>query len=115
MKITEICAALEALECARDKATPGPWKWDEDTIVDSHGRWIVGAAPCGYENSEVVISDIDLAFILGIRNFPISFRKIAEILRAAKDIHEMPWAGHSFDAALERLDDEFSDIHEVKP
>lgn len=82
MNITEICAALCELEDAREKATPGPWKWSEYAMKDSHGMRVILAAPCGYENPEVVISDVDRDFIVASRNCPISFRKISDVVRA---------------------------------
>lgn len=60
--------SLAELQALCDQATPGPWYWsDEWDEVRAGCDTIIGAAPCGYENSRVLTSSEDLAFIIAAR------------------------------------------------
>jgi hypothetical protein len=59
---------LDKLERLARAATPGPWKWREecgsvslDRVVSDDergiGEHVAFAAPCGYENSSIIIED----------------------------------------------------------
>src|SRR5262249_26982766 len=54
-----------------DKATQGPWRWFEDQygnkFESATGETVAFAAPVGYQNSEILISPEDAAFIAAAR------------------------------------------------
>lgn len=75
---------LDKLEQLARAATPGPWKWHESygstaLYKGNTEDTVLGAVPCGYENSSVYISDPDAAYIAAVS--PDSVLALIEQLR----------------------------------
>ncbi len=91
---------LDELEAKAKAATPGPWRWDADhEPLDGPGQGGYGsdhvlfAAPCGTQNSYVVVDDPDARHIAA--NSPdVTLALVARIraleagLREACDLHD---------------------------
>jgi hypothetical protein len=89
---------LEELEKLARAATPGPWKWN-DTERDNYEQLSAGrnavlfAAPCGYENSYVVIADADAAYLAALS--PTTVLALLAVAKAAREWRALQRGQHT--------------------
>lgn len=82
---------LDEIERVAREATPGPWTFHEDrygnAFNDADGNHVCFAAPCATENSELVISPADAAFIAALHPAAV-LELVAEVLRLRAALKE---------------------------
>lgn len=84
---------LDAIEALANAARSGPWRFDggghdnTEHLFDATGNAVISAAPCGYENSYLLVDSLDARFIASSRTAIPALIAEVRALRASAGIY----------------------------